>query len=63
MKQTTTLLSAGFIVLCSTQAHADTLSRLDLTGATQTLNLGFSTMPAWRTGTLPWPPVMYEGNE
>ncbi len=58
MKHVTTLLAAGLAVLSSVQAVAATSPQLlDLTGATQTLNLGFSTMPVWRTGTTPWPPV------
>ena len=57
MKQITTLFAASFIALSTAQALADGLPRLDLTGASQTLNLGFATMPAWRTGTTPWPPV------
>ena len=51
------VLAAAFVAASYSAVMADTLPRLDLTGATQTLNVGFATMPAWRTGRTPWPPV------
>ncbi len=57
MQSVNTLLAAGLVALLGTPALAAAPQMLDLTGASQTLNLGFATMPAWRTGALPWPPV------
>ena len=50
-------LALSLIGSCSMQALADSHPKLDLGGATQTLDLEFAAMPAWRTGAMPWPPA------
>ena len=57
MKSITTLLVASVAGLYCVQASAAPSPLLDLTGASQTLDVTFAGMPAWRTGATPWPPV------